>query len=513
MIADIDQVGNVNRDQIYKQVAMIKPFITDHLKSNWKNTIIGAVVFIVSLFFLGPESSVSVIPILLILAIGSLVIFFLGKNKAVNALLVIIGFGCVMAVTTPILDTPDETAHFSRAMYLVQGDLKVQEEDGQLLISQDYQIIKSEQGETIEDNDLNIADTSIKIVESDGLKATNAYSFISYIPQALGLGIGRLLNLTLLWSYYLGRITNVIAYGILAAIAIRLTPVYKNIFFIIATMPMSVYLAASYNQDAFGMGMILLTIALFLYLLNQKDQSIGVVALIIYAVFCMLITLSKFPYVLLVLLLAFIPPKKFKKPQYYAISYLMILLTAAFAVVWMKSYSSIPHPFAPDGVNMGKQLGQMLNDPIFAIRNFGGNMISQLTTLLMLFTFGWLTYGSNAAAIVYLIFLGSMILMSPQEKVFTRLEKWGSGLVSLGIYTAILLSMYLTWTAVGATEIAGLQGRYFIGMLPLLPIFLNIGPPLKKLNLAYQEKIGWLTNIGSVAFIYFSLALTLVTYY
>jgi uncharacterized membrane protein len=131
----------------------------------------------------------------------------------------------------------------------------------------------------------------------------------------------------------------------------------------------------------------------------------------------------------------------------------------------------------------------------------------------MLFTFGWLTYGSNAAAIVYLIFLGSMILMSPQEKVFTRLEKWGSGLVSLGIYTAILLSMYLTWTAVGATEIAGLQGRYFIGMLPLLPIFLNIGPPLKKLNLAYQEKIGWLTNIGSVAFIYFSLALTLVTYY
>jgi uncharacterized membrane protein len=426
---------------------------------------------------------------------------------------VIIGFGCVMAVTTPILDTPDETAHFSRAMYLVQGDLKVQEEDGQLLISQDYQIIKSEQGETIEDNDLNIADTSIKIVESDGLKATNAYSFISYIPQALGLGIGRLLNLTLLWSYYLGRITNVIAYGILAAIAIRLTPVYKNIFFIIATMPMSVYLAASYNQDAFGMGMILLTIALFLYLLNQKDQSIGVVALIIYAVFCMLITLSKFPYVLLVLLLAFIPPKKFKKPQYYAISYLMILLTAAFAVVWMKSYSSIPHPFAPDGVNMGKQLGQMLNDPIFAIRNFGGNMISQLTTLLMLFTFGWLTYGSNAAAIVYLIFLGSMILMSPQEKVFTRLEKWGSGLVSLGIYTAILLSMYLTWTAVGATEIAGLQGRYFIGMLPLLPIFLNIGPPLKKLNLAYQEKIGWLTNIGSVAFIYFSLALTLVTYY
>jgi uncharacterized membrane protein len=155
----------------------------------------------------------------------------------------------------------------------------------------------------------------------------------------------------------------------------------------------------------------------------------------------------------------------------------------------------------------------MLNDPIFAIRNFGGNMISQLTTLLMLFTFGWLTYGSNAAAIVYLIFLGSMILMSPQERVFTKLEKWGSGLVSLGIYTAILLSMYLTWTAVGETEISGLQGRYFIGMLPLLPVFLNIGPPLKKLDTAYQEKIGRLTTQVPILFIYFSLALTLVTYY
>jgi uncharacterized membrane protein len=360
---------------------------------------------------------------------------------------------------------------------------------------------------------LSVADTSLKIVESDGLKATNAYSFISYIPQALGLGIGRFLNLTLLWSYYLGRITNVITYALLAAIAIRLTPVYKNIFFMIATMPMSVYLAASYNQDAFGMGMILLTIALFLFLLNKKDQSINFVALIIFSAFCMLITLSKFPYVLLVLLLPFIPAKKFKKPQYYVLSYLMILLTAAFAVVWMKSYSSIPHPFVPEGVNMGKQIEQMLNDPIFAIRNFGGNMISQLTTLLMLFTFGWLTYGSNAAAIVYLIFLGSMILMSPQERVFTKLEKWGSGLVSLGIYTAILLSMYLTWTAVGETEISGLQGRYFIGMLPLLPVFLNIGPPLKKLDTAYQEKIGRLTTQVPILFIYFSLALTLVTYY
>ncbi|MDK2936171.1 MAG: hypothetical protein PWP62_1179 [Eubacteriaceae bacterium] len=504
---------NVNRDQLYKKVALIKPFIKACLKANWKNVIIGAAILIGSLFFLEPDTSVSMIPVLLILAIGSLVIFFLGKNKAVNALLVIIGFGCLMAVMTPILDTPDETAHFSRAMYLVQGDLKVQAEDSQLLISQDYQIIKSEQGETVVNNDLSVADTSLKIVESDGLKATNAYSFISYIPQALGLGIGRFLNLTLLWSYYLGRITNVITYALLAAIAIRLTPVYKNIFFMIATMPMSVYLAASYNQDAFGMGMILLTIALFLFLLNKKDQSINFVALIIFSAFCMLITLSKFPYVLLVLLLPFIPAKKFKKPQYYALSYLMILLTAAFAVVWMKSYSSIPHPFVPEGVNMGKQIEQMLNDPIFAIRNFGGNMISQLTTLLMLFTFGWLTYGSNAAAIVYLIFLGSMILMSPQERVFTKLEKWGSGLVSLGIYTAILLSMYLTWTAVGETEISGLQGRYFIGMLPLLPVFLNIGPPLKKLDTAYQEKIGRLTTQVPILFIYFSLALTLVTYY
>ncbi|WKY44805.1 DUF2142 domain-containing protein [Eubacteriaceae bacterium ES2] len=503
----------MNKDQMYNRVEIIKSFSIDHLKSNWKYVIIGALIFITSLFFLALDNWVSMAPVFLGLGIGSLVIFLLGKNKAVNALLVIIGFGCVMAVTTPILDTPDETAHFSRAMYLVQGDLKVQEEDSQLLISQDYQIIKSEQGETIEDNDLNIADTSVKIVESDGLKATNAYSFISYIPQALGLGIGRFLNLTLLWSYYLGRISNVIAYAALAALAISLTPIYKNIFFVIATMPMPVYLAASYNQDAFGMGMILLTIALFFYLLNKQDKSIGFVELIIFSVLCMLITLSKFPYVLLVLLLAFIPPKKFKKPQYYAISYLMILFTAVFAVIWMKSYSSIPHPFAPDGVNMSKQIGQMLDDPIFAIRNFGSNMISQLTTLLMLFTFGWLTYGSNAAAIVYLIFLGAMILMSPQEIKFTRLEKSGSGLVSLGIYTAILLSMYLTWTAVGETEIAGVQGRYFIGLLPLLPIFSNVGPPLKKLDPAYLSKLDKLTNLVPIGFIYFSLALTLVNYY
>jgi hypothetical protein len=50
-------------------------------------------------------------------------------------------------------------------------------------------------------------------------------------------------------------------------------------------------------------------------------------------------------------------------------------------------------------------------------------------------------------------------------------------------------------------------------MLPLLPVFLNIGPPLKKLDTAYQEKIGRLTTQVPILFIYFSLALTLVTYY
>lgn len=117
-------------------------------------------------------------------------------------------------------------------------------------------------------------------------------------------------NLSVLWSYYLGRITNLFFYATMIALAIRITPLFKEIFLIAGTIPMGVYIASSYNQDAFGISIIFLTLAIYFRLLNKEDHQIKVTEIVCYIGLCMLITLTKFPFVLLVSLPAFIPFSK-----------------------------------------------------------------------------------------------------------------------------------------------------------------------------------------------------------
>lgn len=488
-------------------------FMISSIMDRWVYTIIGGVIFLFFLFVF--EGTVDKAPLIISFAflLSMSVLIFTGRELHWDALITIISFGLLFSVITPILDTPDETAHLARAMYLIEGNFAVSDIDSQLLISEDYDLLHNQQQKTVIENDLNIHDSAIQKVESDGLKATNAYSFISYIPQAAGIGFGRLVNFSVLWSFYLGRMTNLLAYAVLICMAIKITPIFKNYFFVVGTIPMGVYIAASYNQDAFGIGVIFVTIAYYLHLLNKKDHTIKIRNLFVYTALCMLITLAKFPFVLLILLLIFIPSEKFEKKSTYRLIYLLILITASFSLIWMKAYSLIPHPFLPDGVDMKGQIKFLISAPIENLQLFTRNLLEGITNYLMLFNFGWLSYSSNGVGFLYLFFLGSISIFFPREILQRLRTRIGSFIVILGIYTAIVLSMYLTWTPVGSTIINGVQGRYFIGFLPLIPVVLNIGPGFDQINKIQKKQYDVITTIVPIYFIIVSLAFTLGQYY
>jgi uncharacterized membrane protein len=230
----------------------------------------------------------------------------------------------------------------------------------------------------------------------------------------------------------------------------------------------------------------------------------------------MVITLTKFPFVLLIILPVFIPIRKFRKirkSSAYLFTFLGIITAAAFSLLWMKSYSAIPHPFLPEGVNMKEQLKFLLTDPILNAQIMGRNLLEGLINGLMLFDFGWLSYSSNGLGLLYLFFFGSFCVFYPREEMQNPISRVGALIVVAGIYTAINLSMYLTWTPVGSEVINGVQGRYFIGLLPLIPLIVNIGPTFKQLK---SHQIRQYTTILTIVPIYFLIAvmtLTLGQYY
>jgi hypothetical protein len=72
----------------------------------------------------------------------------------------------------------------------------------------------------------------------------------------------------------------------------------------------------------------------------------------------------------------------------------------------------------------------------------------------------------------------------------------GAGAAFIGIASSILLIYlieYVTWTGVGATLIAGVQGRYFLPLLPFL------GLALPSLRLTRAAAIRWPCAIPAVA--------------
>lgn len=504
-----------NKNDITRRFKLTKlaEFIISSILDRWVYAIIGGGIFLLFLFVFG--GTVNKAPVITGFAffLSMIVLIFTGRKLHWDALITIISFGLLFSVITPILDTPDETAHLARAMYLIEGKFTVSNLDSQLLISEDYDLLHDQQQKTIIENDLNIHDSNVQKVESDGLKATNAYSFISYIPQAAGIGFGRLVDFSVLWSFYLGRMTNLLVYAVLICFAIKITPLFKNYFFVVGTIPMGVYIAASYNQDAFGIGVIFITIAFFLHLLNKEEHTIRIRDVVVYTAMCMLITLTKFPFVLLILLLVFIPSEQFEKKCTHKLIFLLILITAAFSLVWMKTYSSIPHPFLPEGVNMKEQIKFLISTPIENFQLFMRNLLEGITNYLMLFNFGWLSYSSNGVGFLYLFFLGSISIFFPKEILQRSRTRLGSFIIMIGIYTAIELSMYLTWTPVGSTIINGVQGRYFIGFLPLIPLALNIGPGFDQINKIQKKQYDVITTIVPIYFIIVSLAFTLGQYY
>lgn len=504
-----------NKNDITRRFKLTKlaEFIISSILDRWVYAIIGGGIFLLFLFVFG--GTVNKAPVITGFAffLSMIVLIFTGRKLHWDALITIISFGLLFSVITPILDTPDETAHLARAMYLIEGKFTVSNLDSQLLISEDYDLLHNQQQKTIIKNDLNIHDSNVQKVESDGIKATNAYSFISYIPQAAGIGFGRLVDFSVLWSFYLGRMTNLLVYAVLISFAIKLTPVFKNYFFVVGSIPMGVYIAASYNQDAFGIGIIFITIAYFLHLLYKDEHTIKIRDVVVYTAMCMLITLSKFPFVLLILLLMFIPSEKFEKKSIHKMVFLAIPITAIFSLIWMKSYSSIPHPFLPEGVNMKEQIKFLISTPIENLQLFVRNLLEGITNYLMLFNFGWLSYSSNGVGFLYLFFLGSISIFFPREILQRSRTRLGSFIIMIGIYTAIELSMYLTWTPVGSTIINGVQGRYFIGFLPLIPLALNIGPGFDQINKIQKKQYNVITTIIPIYFIIVSLAFTLGQYY
>lgn len=506
-------------------ISKLKKSVLDNGFLMLKNTkhrllyiIAGILVFCVFLIDFHPiDSSFPKKIIFLTVVVIILLIIFLSSKIHNNAFLIILAIGTIYAFTTPILDVPDESVHLLRSMYTSTGNLVLYENhDDKLQVSKDFDVIFDDMKENLYNNRLQNFKHNPETNSMWILKVTNAYSFISYIPQACGLFLGRLLHLNLFWIFYLGRLTNLLAYALLCRFAIKIIKDFKIPMFIVTLMPMAVYLAASYNQDSLSIGLIFVALALFVNLYLSPERSISIRQIALYAVLCCLIGTTKLPYVLLICLLIFISPKKFKSNKIYACTYLAVASVGVFSLLWFVYYSSISGYNAYNTIHDIDPKGQLLflyQHKLASIYILGKAMLNFFPTASGLFYFGPLTYSSGEITLLYYIFIGSVLIFYFRKFDIPKSVRIGSFLVTSLICAVIWVSLYITWSKVGSSTVEGLQGRYFIGLFPLAALFINISPISVSLKEDIMEKYNMLFTCIPLYFLISVLALTLGRYY
>lgn len=288
-----------------------------------------------------------------------------------------------------------------------------------------------------------------------------------YLPQALGMGLGRALELPAFYLLYLGRLFNLLAWAALVYAAIRRAPILPWLLFLLALTPISLQQAASLSPDAVTNGLAFLLFAGLLRLWLGPEEVPAPAAVAGTMALGLLLTLSKFAYGLHALLFLLIPWQRFGSRRRRILGMALFL---GLNLAWMlHTLRSGGDPARAGGEG---SLLALLQDPVHffevgldTFRVYGLYYLEQFVGRL-----GHLDTNLPRALIVYywLLLLGAVLLGREPGRGLKPAEKaWIAG-VLLAEVAAIWLGLLLTYNPEGAELIRGGQGRYLI---PLAPFF------------------------------------------
>ena len=362
-----------------------------------------------------------------------------------------------------------------------------------------------------------------------------------YWAQALGITLARLLGMGRVQMYIMGRLGNLLLYSAVIYFAIRRMPFFKTTMAAVALTPIAMQLEASFTYDAFVISLCFLFTAIVFDLTYNKEK-ITVKDTILLTALATLIAPSKAVYVVIVALGLIIPWKKFGSKKKYLLNIAIILV--ASAAMWLafnqRFVSQVKESLFPQQTVAAAQAEDesqvaVLYDEAEETEAAADEETATETAetpapapeddLLengdskYLFSAGYIlthipqtvkliinTLQDNTSLYIYQIFggiLGEVILSpvqinwlfvmavmvivylttlkQPEETLqYKGPQKWWGTLVALGV-VALFCTACVTWTPVNYETVFGIQGRYFIPVLPLLIMALsNENITLKK---------------------------------
>ena len=236
-----------------------------------KNIILGIIIlFIFFLFmnytFLVEQMVISkkeVLFIELAIAVLGIICFLISVHicnkkefKPEKAFLYIVPLFCIVFfIAMPAGRGHDEYYHYARAYEISEGKLISDIDNGKAMadLPQNTMDIIVEREKMIFKYIDNFSLLNKKIDEnvrmSYNITSAAPYCFVQYLPQALGLAIGRLFTSVPLIIAYFGKLFNIIICVLLMYFAIKNIPFGKNILFAVSMIPITIEGFTTFSAD------------------------------------------------------------------------------------------------------------------------------------------------------------------------------------------------------------------------------------------------------------------------
>ena len=419
------------------------------------------------------------------------------KNIPTIFLVFAVMVGLTFLIITPPFKAPDESAHFYRAYSVATFNITSQkqgEEYGTNIPKSIQQMTKDLESSENPQSNMSQYKHSIKYWGTRPLNDTvgsfkvfnnsSIYSPVPYIPQAIGINIGRLLHLSPLLVFYSGRLVNLFVWILLIYFSIKFIPFGKWVIFCIALIPISIFQVSSMSADAATYGLIVFFISLFMYL-RSNPVRISQSTKVLFLTLPLLLSLLKFGYFTFAFFLIFIPDRYFESKRDKWIKVCLItVISTVLTLIWyfvVKDinilYSSPAQDLLVDPV---RQRGYIFTYPLQFVKTILFTLfihpVSNNILTSSIGELGWLNIKIPLFLIVgnfVTIFL-SLISIKPLKsfKLSKPLVLYTAGLIVF-LILFLCIALYITYSPVGSVDIAGIQGRYFIPIFALFIILFS----------------------------------------
>ncbi len=404
--------------------------------------------------------------------------------------------GILYFISVPLFRVPDEREHFERAYEISQGyfvsdreshglggrelpsniDLGIDYKEANIVLT--VQLLK--EGEAL------ATEKSFKLFAN-----TSLYSPLTYFPQVVGIWIAHFFTSKVIYLIFSARLFNwLFAFGLISY-AVYKTPICKKAFMMVCLFPMTMQEMVSCAPDGTGIAVVMALAAFVFYQIYVQTTTFSVVQKAEMVFLAIYISQYKIVYLPFCLLLFLIPYERFGSKKAYRIWAVSLgVLVVGLSLFWLRISSPYQHAFTTYAFETtgAEQISFVLSHPFRYI----GIIVHTLRVQAKAYydqavgmSLGYYNVYPDPRPI-YLwewLFPVVAILELENESVKIR-ERLFLVIVSILVTILIFTGLYVQFNKPEAPEIIGVQGRYFLPLLPILFGAIKIRIPLKRFGKA-----------------------------